>query len=210
MSDHLPILLRCSPHEDEQRNRKRRLHFENMWFTDPLCKDAVISAWASVSKPNVVDNMICRIEKCSEKLSHYNKSSFGHVGQQIKMLEHKLKTQHDGLSRCQTLGLIREWRKKEEILWWQRVRSDYLKYDDFNARWFHSRANMRRAKNMIVGLTDSNGVWQTNEEQLNQAKTLKEVLYKYELASGQMINCSTTDVVFSKGVPESYWNQISL
>lgn len=46
--------------------------------------------------------------------------------------------------------------------------------------------------------------------ELSQDETLKEVLYKYELAFGQMINCSKTDVVFSKGIPENHRNQISL
>ena len=42
----------------------------------------------------------------------------------------------------------------------QRARSDYLKFGDSNTRWFHSKVNLRKVKNTIIGLIDTNGIWQ--------------------------------------------------
>ncbi|KAJ8446311.1 hypothetical protein Cgig2_005842 [Carnegiea gigantea] len=43
-------------------------------------------------------------------------------------------------------------------MWWQRARTDFLKFRDLNRRWFHSRASMRRTKNVISKLQDADGV----------------------------------------------------
>lgn len=72
----------------------------------------------------------------------------------------------NAISRRRTLSEIQEWRKKEEKLWWQRAHSDDLKYGDTNTRCFHSRANMRRAKNMILGLLDDHGILHTSHEDI--------------------------------------------
>ncbi|KAJ8430789.1 hypothetical protein Cgig2_003231 [Carnegiea gigantea] len=76
---------------------------------------------------------------------------------QIRKLEQQLGWQRDVISHRETLGQIREWRKREEILWWQQARTDNLKYGDANIRWFHTRANMRRVTNSIQYLVDDNG-----------------------------------------------------
>lgn len=154
MSDHLPILLWCSSRLDEKGVRKKWFMFENMCFTGQSYKDIVASSWTLVLTSNVVESLLTHIDKCSAKLSHWNQVTFGNVGQRIKVLEQHLWCQQNAISRCTTLGLIREWQKKEEILWWQWARYDYLKFVDSNTVWFHTRANMRRLRNKIMGLKD--------------------------------------------------------
>ncbi|KAJ8432811.1 hypothetical protein Cgig2_026141 [Carnegiea gigantea] len=83
-----------------------------------------------------------------------NKEEFGNVDVEIKKLEELLKGQRDACSLRDTVAKIQEWRRKEEMLWWQRARLDYLNFGDSNTRWFHSRANMRRAMNFVQGLKD--------------------------------------------------------
>ncbi|KAJ8451710.1 LOW QUALITY PROTEIN: hypothetical protein Cgig2_018344 [Carnegiea gigantea] len=156
MSDHLPILLKCAPCSTDSDARRKRFMFENMWLTDSSCRDTVCAAWSSVSSSHTVENMLYRLEKCVAYLMEWNQSTFGHVGQKIRDLEQQLRTQRDAIIRHQMLGLIRDWRKKEEILWWQRACSDYLKFGDSNTRWFHSWANTRKKKNTIAGLKDAN------------------------------------------------------
>ncbi|KAJ8439381.1 hypothetical protein Cgig2_021795 [Carnegiea gigantea] len=126
----------------------------------------------------------CRDTKCLlfflmlkwlTELIKWNRDSFGHVGSEIHKLESQLKNDKDAISRRHMLGLIREWRKREQILWWQRARSDYLKYRDASTCWFHSTANMRRAKNTITSLFDANN--------LNQAGMLQDILFSYGKAS---------------------------
>ncbi|KAJ8423471.1 hypothetical protein Cgig2_013514 [Carnegiea gigantea] len=136
----------CSTVRD-RGSRNCRFMFKNIWLTDPSCRDV--------------------LDICSTKLSDWNKNTFGHVGKEFKKLEKLLLTQRDAITRRHTLSQIRDLRKGEEILWWQRARSDYLKYGDAKTRWFHSRASMRRAKNSISGLCDDNGTWHTNMEDIS-------------------------------------------
>ncbi|KAJ8420258.1 hypothetical protein Cgig2_000600 [Carnegiea gigantea] len=42
MSDHLPILLQCSPRINEKKDRQKRFMFEDMWFSDPSCKETLL------------------------------------------------------------------------------------------------------------------------------------------------------------------------
>jgi len=113
-----------------------------------------------------VDKLLGCIDKCPAELLKWNKSTFGHVLRRIKELELQLKSQRDAIGRRSTLKLIRDWHTKEEILRWQRARSDYLKHGDSNTRWLHSHANMRRYRNLIVGLKDDAGNWQTNDDDI--------------------------------------------
>ncbi|KAJ8443087.1 hypothetical protein Cgig2_030855 [Carnegiea gigantea] len=89
------------------------------------------------------------VERCAGELGRWNRETIGQVGAEVRKVEQKLRHQFNALSRRETLGQIREWRKREEILWWQWTHSDYLKYGDANTRQFHNRANMISAKNSI-------------------------------------------------------------
>ncbi|KAJ8429077.1 hypothetical protein Cgig2_006818 [Carnegiea gigantea] len=61
------------------------------------------------------------------------------------------------LRRRDVLGQIRKCHKQEEILWWQRLWSEYLKHGDTNIRWFHTRASMTKARNLINQQKDDKG-----------------------------------------------------
>ncbi|KAJ8433178.1 hypothetical protein Cgig2_025569 [Carnegiea gigantea] len=61
--------------------------------------------------------------------------------------------------------------RDEEILWWQRAHSDYLKYEDANTRWFHSSANMQRVRNSISCLIDDEGVRHGTDEGITNVIT---------------------------------------
>ncbi|KAJ8423958.1 hypothetical protein Cgig2_007562 [Carnegiea gigantea] len=92
ISYHLPILLKCHPRINKRSAQKRLLMFENIWFTEPACKDMVTATWFSTSHANAVDNLLSRLSKCSSELDHWNRTSFGNVSQQIRDLERRLKS----------------------------------------------------------------------------------------------------------------------
>ena len=134
MSDHLPILLKCCPSSGGTAGKCRRFIFENMWISDPSCAEFVSAAWSASSGDDVVERLMERVETCAGELSRWYRKVFGQVGTEIHKLEVQLQCQRDAVSRREILGQIREWRRREEILWWQRARSDYLKYRDANTR----------------------------------------------------------------------------
>jgi len=88
--------------------------------------------WSLTTKVHEIGDLLTKLDACSKELSRWNKATFGNVGAEIKKLEQKPRSVSDPLERKNILGTIGEWRKKEEVLWWQHTRSDYLKYGDAN------------------------------------------------------------------------------
>ncbi|KAJ8425866.1 hypothetical protein Cgig2_028211 [Carnegiea gigantea] len=119
---------------------------------------------------DVVDNFLAKIEICSKELAKWNTATFGNVRLEIKKFELQLKSKIDAANRRSILTSISEWRKKEEVLWWQRARSNYLKYEDSNMRWFHSQASMRRARNHTDGFLDDANIITTKPEEFINLK----------------------------------------
>ena len=55
---------------------------------------------------------------------------------------------------------------KEERLWRQRSRADWLKAGDRNTRYFHCRATQRQRRNHVSRLKSSDGSWTTTYAQV--------------------------------------------
>ena len=53
---------------------------------------------------------------------------------------------------------------REEVMWKQRSRIEWLKHGDRNSKFFHATASQRRQKNRIGGLVDELGVWHDDQE----------------------------------------------
>ena len=58
---------------------------------------------------------------------------------------------------------VNEVLTKEEIMWKQRSRVEWLQNGDRNTKFFHTVASQRQCKNRIEGLRDSKGVWHEEE-----------------------------------------------
>ncbi|KAJ8444396.1 hypothetical protein Cgig2_026600 [Carnegiea gigantea] len=69
MSDYLPILLKCALTVRHHASRNRRFMFKNIWLTDPSCRDVVLSVWESRTMPDIVENVLSKLDICSTKLS---------------------------------------------------------------------------------------------------------------------------------------------
>jgi len=65
----------------------------------------------------------------------------------------------DGAFACRTQdrGEGVELHHREELMWKQRARIEWLRSGDKNTRFFHLRASMRRRKNLVVKLKKSDG-----------------------------------------------------
>ena len=67
---------------------------------------------------------------------------------------------------------------KEAKMWSLRARVNWLKDEDRNIRFFHSKASQRRHRNYIKGLFDSSGQWTTQPNQVvNTAINIYQQLF---------------------------------
>lgn len=55
---------------------------------------------------------------------------------------------------------------QEEILWLQKSRVEWLQAGDRNTTFFHLSTLIRRRKNRIEALQDTDGVWITGQKEL--------------------------------------------
>ena len=63
-------------------------------------------------------------------------------------------------------------------MWSLRARVNWLKDEDRNTRFFHSKASQRRRRNYIKGLFDSSGQWTTQPNQVvNTAINIYQQLF---------------------------------
>ncbi|XP_021763810.1 uncharacterized protein LOC110728475 [Chenopodium quinoa] len=76
------------------------------------------------------------------------------------------------LEQCRKLSEeIDQLQLLEESYWHVRARTNELRDGDKNTSYFHHKASARKAKNMIVGLEDSNGQWIQDEKGISEVVT---------------------------------------
>lgn len=84
-------------------------------------------------------------------------TKFGNVHREIRMRNEWLKwvtcvQEWDGI-----LEELNERRRREEMLWWQRSRVDFLQYGEKKFSWFHNKASIHKLVNHITELKGPDG-----------------------------------------------------
>lgn len=113
------------------------------------------------------------------KLKAWNESTFGNIFKRKKRNELRLGgvqrvLTNKGSSGC-LLRLERELREErslillqEKLSWLQKSRIEWLRSGDGNTRFFHTSTLIRRRRNKIEALTDSEGRWVEGKESLKK------------------------------------------
>ena len=120
--------------------------FESIWLKDPRCEEVVQDAWEEVLAANQEFALSKCLESCHAQLEGWNKEEFGHVGRRITELQKHLEwleLQSKSPSTIQDIRAIRyelnDWLDKENVMWLQRSRKDWLQLGDRNTRFFMQR-----------------------------------------------------------------------
>ena len=125
------------------------------------------------------------------ELSRWNRLVFGQI---LKKIQEKRKVLCNMVQRDRDRCMGREINElrreindlldKEEIMWQQRSRVQWLGLGDRYTKYFHSKSSERRKKNTIFGLRDENGIWSDNIESIAVvAVSYFEKLYTTSLPS---------------------------
>ncbi|XP_042504810.1 uncharacterized protein LOC122081684 [Macadamia integrifolia] len=171
-SDHCPLIIDS---EGGRFKGHRPFRFESMWFRHPDCKPTAISAWSSPISNTENPPLFQKMEKCIPVFRKWNKEVFGHVQTKIKKLEEELVliqsgpiTDDNQVKEHDLSATLNEELKREEELWRQKSRNQWLQQGDRNTSFFHLSTIQRRGSNRILRLKTENDAWTQSDDEIYQ------------------------------------------
>jgi hypothetical protein len=112
-----------------------------------------------------------KIKASREELKKWSYDQFGSIRAAIAtktrlmQQEEELHPENQNVQLIQKLSReLADLHSKEEKMWKQRSRISWLQSGDHNTKYFHCQATNRRRRNHIYGIRDQAGVWQSQDE----------------------------------------------
>lgn len=190
-SDHEPILLRLQEHRKRKRKKKREFKFETSWLLDDSCEQIVRGAWENSDGQSFTE----KIASVGRGLAVWSIDKFDELGKKIEDAEKALQIAQqkpvsaESIEECLKLEqVLDDLNAKYEAYWYIRSRVSEVRDGDRNTKYFHHKASQRRRRNYIWGLFDANGVWQVEEE------TIEEVISDYYENLFTSLNPSSSEI----------------
>lgn len=148
MSDHSPILLRTEVMV--QMQFKRRFKFENKWLSEVELPQIIEQCWKT-DNFDILEKLAATSEALTSwaiKITKEQKKEKVSCERMIESLQlntdiHSVEKLMDEKKKLPNILL------KEEIFWKQRAKITWLREGDYNTRFFHSMASLRKKKNSI-------------------------------------------------------------
>ena len=117
---------------------------------DERCEGVIKDAWVRQKLGNLMKKVMGKIDACSTSLRSWSQLSFGNIRRMLEIKKEQL-IQAEALSmrggddeQVRILkGEVYDLMVKEDCLWHQRSKVDWLKSGDMNTTYFHSQATQR-------------------------------------------------------------------
>jgi hypothetical protein len=193
-SDHMALLIRIrSEASDIQPCSDRRFLFEEMWLKHDGYDDMVQKAWENRDVgPQGLSSLWRQLHEVSADIKKWSFECFGSVRAEIKRLRAMLDTARAAARMNGTSSEVKdiehrlhEIYEREEVMYRQRSRQEWLKAGDKNTKFFQNRASHRRRKNTIRGLRGLDGTWCKSDDGMRQmAMSFFQNLYESEGSRG--------------------------
>ncbi|KAL0453949.1 UNVERIFIED_CONTAM: hypothetical protein Slati_1373000 [Sesamum latifolium] len=170
--DHSPLLVMLDGSPTAAAKSKKLFRFEAMWTYDARCKDTICSAWKPLTEGSAGDHLTHNTRYIRQELTDWDKVTFRNVNKQIKELEELLSLDANLNSipiasrRAALRGKLDKCLTREEIMWKQLGKAQWLREGDLNIAFFHTRASTRRRKNTSSRLKLGDGSWSQTTEQV--------------------------------------------
>ncbi|KAL4323711.1 hypothetical protein GQ457_11G030340 [Hibiscus cannabinus] len=133
------------------------------------------------------NSIVQNINEFQSRATQWNRNSFGHIGQRKRKLLARIR----GLERvnenlvvpylsdleAKLKDYLSETLRQEEMLWFQRARTEWIRDGDRNTKYYHRITKTRHRKKMCTMLKLDNGHWCSDQSLIRQevVKFFKEV-----------------------------------
>lgn len=186
-SDHCPIVLRWRD-DNLPARKKKQFKYEVMWETHNDFSKMLADSWQGKNVATTLSDLQAKLSDVAGQLGSWERRTFGDVHNELKKLKLELvRAQADpqrvgpSHGELKTIERINELHHREEIMWRQRSRLQWLAAGDKNTRFFHLRVTRRRKRNRITRLTRSDGQVTTDEMEMGEmTSSFYQTLYRSE------------------------------
>nr|POF09760.1 hypothetical protein CFP56_21398 [Quercus suber] len=145
LRNHLIIILDLGPitldFDLQLPFRKRPFRFEQMWTTHPSCKNVVQQAWSSNTVGSRAYHLMHKVTMVRKDFIQWNREVFGKIDKEIQQKMKQLQDLHNNITLVNDISKERMLREdietllqREEMMWAQKARSDWILKGDRNTR----------------------------------------------------------------------------
>jgi hypothetical protein len=138
-SDHSPVILHCVK-EEECGHKPCSKQYEVMWEREHSLPEHISNAWANAGPKANLGQVHTGLRKVMQHLSVWSKQKFGKVKTELEKsrtrLEELMRMNADREEIRQVSDHMNELLYREEMMWLQRSRIDWLREGDRNTKIF--------------------------------------------------------------------------
>ncbi|KAF7841372.1 ribonuclease H [Senna tora] len=151
-----------NPSSDMEAKPDRPFRFLAPWVMHNDFSNVVRNAWSEGTSWNMA------LSEFYDKVKVWNRKTFGNIFQKesilskIQNIEERLDTRPNGNLKATQENLWKEYESilyQEELLWMQKSRCQLTVNGDRNTRFYHTTTMIRRKRNKVEALMNSDGEW---------------------------------------------------
>ncbi|KAJ8427943.1 hypothetical protein Cgig2_023238 [Carnegiea gigantea] len=101
----------------QARRGEQRKSFENMWVLDDKGEEAIKQAWDRDAEVDMVANCMGKLDGYINALHEWNSGMY--KLSELKKCKEALSYMTTPYAIKELFNKIREWKKREEVMWWQ-------------------------------------------------------------------------------------------
>jgi hypothetical protein len=167
-SDHKALLLKLE-RTCKGAHQNKPFRYEIMWEREADMQAVIERSWLGKNRGSDLGALSKSLETVTNDLKKWSSQHFGNVTRRIEELKRELERLEweDPIhNRDKILEAKRELDDvlyKEEMMWLQRSRINWLREGDRNTKYFHRKAMWRAKKNKIRRLKWDDGSWCLDE-----------------------------------------------